>query len=89
MQKTVPVEIPSDWLEDVPNEPATLQQILGLGIHEYRVQRALELYRLGAGSLGYVAEQCHLNKRDLVEEARRRGIEPAFDEAAVSEELGK
>jgi len=46
------------------------------------------MYQAGAGSLGYVAEKAGLSKRDLIREARARGVEPPFDEQTVREELG-
>ena len=69
-------------------EEAVIQKIIQLGVQQFKVRRALEMYQAGAGSLGYVAEKVGLSKRDLVREARARGIEPAFDEQAVREELG-
>ncbi len=89
MQPTVAIMIPQDWLEDVPSEPAALQRIFRMGLRQYRIERALELYREGVGSLGYAAELLHLDKRDLVQEARLRGLEPDFSEMSVSEELGR
>lgn len=87
MEQTVAMHIPRDWLEGVPEEPLTLQQIFRLGLYQYKVERALSLYRDGVGSLGYIAEQLGLSKRDLIREARRRGIEPDFSEETVQEEL--
>ena len=65
-----------------------MQEIIQLGIYQFKVRRALELYRAGVGSLGYVAEKMGLSKRDLIREARARGIAPPFDEQTVREELG-
>ena len=87
MESTIEMEIPRQWLEGIPEEQTTLQQIFRMGIHQYRVQRALTLYREGVGSLGYIAEQVGLSKRDLIREARMRGIEPDFSEETVQEEL--
>jgi dsDNA-specific endonuclease/ATPase MutS2 len=87
MEKTVEMHIPDRWLEGVPDEPLALQQIFRLGLHQYKVERALALYGDGVGSLGYIAEQLGLSKRDLIREARMRGIEPAFSERTVQEEL--
>ena len=81
------MRIPRDWLTGVPVEELVLQQIFRKGLYQYRVDRALELYRDGVGSLGYIAEQLGLSKRDLAQEARRRGIEPVFSEETVQEEL--
>ena len=87
MEGTIEMQIPRGWLEGVPEEPMTLQQIFRLGLYQYKVERALALYRDGVGSLGYIAEQLGLSKRDLIREARTRGVEPAWSEQTVQEEL--
>jgi len=87
MEQTVVMQIPRQWLEGIPEEQTTLQQIFRLGLYQYKVERALALYRDGVGSLGYIAEQLGLSKRDLIREARMRGIEPDFSEETVQEEL--
>ena len=90
MEKVVRVEIPEEWLQDLEWDQTTvLQEIVQLGIYQFKVRRALEMYQTGTGSLGYVAEKVGLSKRDLVREARARGIEPPFDEQTVREELGQ
>ena len=89
MTKTITVEIPEPLMRDLDlDQAAVVQEVIQLGVHQYKVQQALRLYQAGAGSLGYVAEQAGLAKRDLVREARARGIEPDFDEQTVHEELG-
>lgn len=87
MEQTVQMEIPRQWLAGVPDEPMTLQQIFRLGLYQYRLARALSLYKDGVGSLGYIAEQLKLPKRDLIREARLRGIEPEFSEDTIDEDL--
>lgn len=87
VQETITMQIPRCWLKGIPEEPMTLQQIFRLGLYQYKVERALALYRDGAGSLGYIAEQIGLSKRDLIREARARGIEPDFSEETLWEEL--
>jgi predicted HTH domain antitoxin len=89
MGKSVTVEIPEQWLQDLDwQQGAVMQEIIQLGTYQFKVRRALEMYQAGAGSLGYVAEKAGLDKRDLIREARARGIEPSFDEQTVREELG-
>jgi hypothetical protein len=89
MEKTITMEIPEQWLEDLDlDQGLVMQEIVRLGIHQFKVRRALEMYQAGTGSLGYVAEKIGLSKRDLIREARARGIEPSFDEQTVREELG-
>jgi len=90
MAKTITLEIPERWIRDVDlNQTAVMEEVIELGVYQYKVQRALRLYQSGAGSLGYVAEQAGLLKRDLIREARARGIEPDYDEQTVREELGR
>jgi predicted HTH domain antitoxin len=89
MGKVIRVEIPEQWLQGLDwDQGEVVQEIIQLGSYQLKVRRALEMYQAGAGSLGYVAEQAGLSKRDLIREARARGIEPPFDEQAVREELG-
>lgn len=89
MEKVIRVEIPEQWLQGLDWDQRTVvQEIIQLGTHQLKIRRALELYQAGVGSLGYVAERVGLSKRDLIREARSRGIEPPFDEQTVREELG-
>jgi predicted HTH domain antitoxin len=88
MEQTIAIPIPRQWLKDVPEKKVTWQQIFKLGLDQYKMRRALVLYRDGAGSLGYIAEQLGLSKRKLIQEARLRGIEPDFSAEMVREELG-
>ena len=88
MEKLITLEIPEQWLQGLSvDEGYLLQDIIQLGIYQFKVQRALELYRMGTGSLGYAAEKLGLGKGDLIREARARGMEPAFNEETVQEEL--
>ena len=68
-------------------DQAAFLEILGLGLEEYRMQRALSLYRQGLGTLGYVADLVGISKRELMERARRRGVLPQYDERFVEQDL--
>ena len=74
-------------IKGLPEEELTLKQIIRLGIYQYKVERAIRLYRDGVGSLVYVAEQMGLNKQDLIREARRHNIDSDYSEQTVKEEL--
>ena len=90
MEKSIKVEIPEAWLEDVEwDQEAVVQEIIHLGTQQLKVRRALEMYQAGVGSLGYLAEKLNLAKRDLIREARSRGLVPPYDEVTVREELGE
>ena len=89
MEKVISVDIPEQWLQGLDWDQGTLvQEIIQLGTYQLKIRRALEMYQAGVGSLGYLAERAGLSKRDLIREARSRGIEPPFDEQTVREELG-
>jgi len=87
MEEDVTVRIPRGWIKGLPEEELILKQIIRLGIHQYKVERGIQLYRDGVGSLGYVAEQVGLNKQDLIREARNHNIDPEFSEQTIKEEL--
>ena len=89
MEQEVTVKIPRTWIKGLPEEELTLKQIIRLGIYQYKVERAIQLYRDGVGSLGYVAEQMGLNKHDLIREARHHNIDPEYSEQTIKEELSK
>ncbi len=87
MEQELMVKIPRDWMKGLPDEELTLKQIIRLGIHQYRMERALQLLRDNVGSLGYVAEQTGVDKQDLIKAARQRGIDPDFSLRTMEEEL--
>ena len=89
MEQDLTVKIPRTWIKGLPDEELILKQIVRLGIYQYRLERAIQLYRDGVGSLGYVAEQMGLNKQDLIREARRYNIDPEFSDQTIQEELSK
>lgn len=89
MSQLVTIQVPQDWIEGIPDEDLTLKEIFRMGIHEYKVKRAIQLYREGIGSLGYIAEKMGILKQDLIQEFRLRHIEPEFSESTLKEELGQ
>ena len=90
MAKEIVIEVPDEWLEVVGDaRPEIWQDILRLGLHQYKLERALAMYRAGEGSLGYVAERVGIPKQALIRAARLQGIEPEFDEETVREELSR
>ena len=87
MEQMVAMEIPRAWLEGIADEPLTLQEIFRKGLYQYKVERAIRLYREDVGSPGYLAEQLDLPKRELIQEMRQRGVDPSFSEESVQEDL--
>lgn len=89
MPHFITIQIPQDWIEGIPEEDLTLKEIFRMGIHEYKIKRALQLYKEETGSLGYIAEKVGVLKQDLIQEFRLRHIEPESSESTLKEELGQ
>jgi predicted HTH domain antitoxin len=85
---TVQLEIPQEWASDLQDQ-AALMEVLSLGIRERRFERALGLYQKGAGSIGYVAELVGLPERVLIEEARKRGVLPQYEDHFADQDLSR
>lgn len=89
MEHNITIKVPDDWMEGLPREELALQQIFRLGVQRYKVERALQLYRDGVGSIGYIAEKIGLDKQRLIREARLHDLSPEFSEETVNEELAE
>ncbi len=90
MEKSISMDIPEQWFHGIDwHQTTVVREIVQLGVLQYKVRLALDMYRSVTGSLGYVAEEVGLSKRRLIREARVRGIESDFDEQTLREELGE
>ncbi len=89
MEQNLTLKIPGEWMEGLPKEELALQQIFRLGVERYKVERALQLYRDGVGSIGYIAKKLGLDKQHLIREARLHDLSPDFSEQTVLEELAE
>jgi len=89
MEKTISMSVPEAWVHGLEWDQTTvLQEVFRLGVQQYKIRRAIEMYQSGMGSLGFIAEKMALPKRELIREARTRGIEPRIDDQTLIEELG-
>ncbi len=89
MSELVTLQVPHEWIDGLPEEELTLKQIFKIGVYEYKIKRAIQLYREGIGSLGFIAEKLGIPKQELIREFRQRRIEPEFSESTIYEELGQ
>ncbi len=86
----IAVEVSEDLLRDIPlKDEAMIRQIFELGLTQLKIELALRRYREGGMSLGYAARLAGVPKREMILQARARGIMPRFSEQTVREELGK
>ncbi len=87
MSQLITIQVPQDWIKGIPEEELTLKEIFYMGIHEYKIKRAIQLYLEGMGSVGYIAEKMDLLKQDLIQELCLRNIDPEFSQTTLDEEF--
>jgi len=85
----ITVEVSEEFLQAIPlHDQAMVHQIFELGLTQLKIEMALRRYREGSISLGYAARLAGIPKREMILQARARGIMPQFSEQTVQEELG-
>jgi hypothetical protein len=65
-----------------------LIELLERGLHQLKIERALDRYARGGISFGAAAHQAGVPESDLARHAYARGMEPPFDDEMLAEELG-
>lgn len=76
---TVAVPIPEDLARQLPADPAERDQVLVLGLREWKVRKALEAYKRGEGSLAFAARQAGISLREIIPLAYAYGLTPKVD----------
>jgi len=85
----ITVEVSEEFLQEIPlHDQAMVRQIFELGLTQLKIEIALRRYREGGISLGYAARLAGIPKREMILQARARGITPQFSEQTLREELG-
>ena len=81
----IAVELPRD-AEGLSEEE--IGQAVLIGLREMRIERALMLLRKGGISVWKAAEIAELPLREMIEEARTRGVEPRVTDEMLAEIKG-
>ncbi len=63
-------------IEQLPPDPTTREQVLELGLRQWRIRQALEDYRQGHGTLAYAAERAGISIREMIPLAYAYGLTP-------------
>ncbi len=77
----VSISVPAELARQLPPDPEQRQEVLVLGLREWRVRKALEAYRRGEGSLAYAARQAGITLREMIPLAYAHGLEPKASES--------
>jgi len=87
--QVVYVTIPAspEVIRQLPPDPTTREQVLELGLRQWRIRQALEDYRQGHGTLAYAAERAGISIREMIPLAYAYGLTPPVDPDALSNAL--
>jgi predicted HTH domain antitoxin len=77
--------VTEELARQLPPDPQERQQVLVLGLREWKVRKALEAYQRGEGSLAYAAQQAGVSLREMIPLAYAHGVTPRIDNAKVSD----
>jgi len=77
----VSIPVPEELEPQLPADPQERQQVLIWGLREWRVNKALQAYRRGEGSLAHAAQQAGISLREMIPLAYAHGLAPKIDQA--------
>lgn len=84
---TISIAVSAHVADALPIDQAEREQILELGLKEWRVRRALEAYRTGGGTLAHAAAEEGISLREMIPLAFAHGLAPRIDERWFTEPL--
>lgn len=73
---TVSIAISEELASQLPPDQRERQEVVALGLREWKVRKALEAYRRGQGSLAYAAGQAGVSLREMIPLAYAHGLVP-------------
>ena len=84
---TIAFSVSEHVAQELPVEPGEREQVLELGLKEWRVRRALDSSRGDQGTLAHAAAQAGVALREMIPLASAHGLRPRGDERWLSEPL--
>lgn len=73
---TVSIPVPEELARQLPPDPQERQEVLVLGLREWRIRKALEAYGRGEGSLAHAALVAGVSLREMIPLAHAHGVTP-------------
>lgn len=73
------IDLPEELARQLPDDPGEQQQVLVLGLREWKIQQALNAYEQGRGSLAFAAQRAGVSLREMVPAAYARGLTPHIE----------
>ncbi len=73
---TVSIAVTEELARQLPPDPEERQEVLVLGLREWKVRKALDAYQRGEGSLAYAAQEAGISLREMIPLAYAHGVTP-------------
>jgi hypothetical protein len=71
--------VTEELARQLPPDPEERQEVLVLGLREWKVRKALEAYKRGEGSLAYAAREAGISLREMIPLAYAHGVTPKVE----------
>jgi predicted HTH domain antitoxin len=76
---TVSIVVTEELARQLPPDPQERQEVLVLGLREWKVRKALDAYKRGEGSLAYAAQEAGVSLREMIPLAYAHGVTPKVE----------
>lgn len=76
---TVSIAVTEELARQLPPDPEERQEVLVLGLREWKVRKALDAYQRGEGSLAYAAQEAGVSLREMIPLAYAHGVTPKVE----------
>ena len=73
---SVSIPVSEELARELPPDPQERQEVLVLGLREWKVRKALEAYGRGEGSLAHAAHKAGISLREMIPLAYAHGLTP-------------
>jgi len=76
---TVSIAVTEELARELPPDPQQRQEVLVLGLREWKVRKALDAYKRGEGSLAHAAQEAGISLREMIPLAYAHGVTPKVE----------
>lgn len=81
----IAIPVSEELARQLPTDPVERQEVLVLGLREWRVRKALDAYARGEGSLAFAARQAGVSLREIIPLAYAHGLSPKVDPSELED----
>jgi len=78
-RSTVSIAVTEELARELPPDPQERQEVLMLGLLEWKVRKALDAYKRGEGLLAYAAQEAGISLREMITLAYAHGVTPKVE----------